>query len=113
MCAAYIRYLIFIKRMYIMTYIFIQKLQFSFQTKKTPFPQDGAKNLHSEEIEANRFKVFLFLFTYFFRRGKKRVTRMVVVVVLAFAVCWCPIHVSNLNFHFHFLYNLFFLSLLQ
>ncbi|XP_055606216.1 allatostatin-A receptor isoform X2 [Uranotaenia lowii] len=25
------------------------------------------------------------------RRGKRRVTRMVVVVVLAFAVCWCPI----------------------
>jgi len=28
------------------------------------------------------------------RRGKKRVTRMVVFVVLAFAVCWLPIHVS-------------------
>ncbi|CAD7087545.1 unnamed protein product [Hermetia illucens] len=27
------------------------------------------------------------------RRGKRRVTRMVVVVVLAFAVCWLPIHV--------------------
>ncbi|XP_062556342.1 allatostatin-A receptor isoform X3 [Armigeres subalbatus] len=27
------------------------------------------------------------------RRGKKRVTRMVVVVVLAFAICWCPIQV--------------------
>lgn len=28
------------------------------------------------------------------RRGKKRVTRMVVFVVLAFAICWLPIHVS-------------------
>ncbi|XP_070493396.1 allatostatin-A receptor-like isoform X2 [Chironomus tepperi] len=27
------------------------------------------------------------------RRGKKRVTRMVVFVVLAFAVCWLPIHI--------------------
>ncbi|XP_049948052.1 allatostatin-A receptor-like [Schistocerca serialis cubense] len=27
------------------------------------------------------------------RRGKKRVTRMVVVVVAIFAVCWCPIQV--------------------
>ncbi|GLH06464.1 G-protein coupled receptor moody [Gryllus bimaculatus] len=27
------------------------------------------------------------------RRGKKRVTRMVVVVVVIFAVCWCPIQV--------------------
>uniref|UniRef100_A0A2M4CVU1 Putative allatostatin-a receptor n=2 Tax=Anopheles darlingi TaxID=43151 RepID=A0A2M4CVU1_ANODA len=27
------------------------------------------------------------------RRGKKRVTRMVVVVVLVFAFCWCPIQV--------------------
>lgn len=27
------------------------------------------------------------------RRGKKRVTRMVVIVVLAFAICWCPIQV--------------------
>nr|XP_029719047.1 allatostatin-A receptor-like isoform X1 [Aedes albopictus] len=27
------------------------------------------------------------------RRGKKRVTRMVVVVVLAFAICWCPIQI--------------------
>lgn len=27
------------------------------------------------------------------RRGKKRVTRMVVVVVFAFALCWCPIQV--------------------
>ncbi len=25
------------------------------------------------------------------RRGKKRVTRMVIVVVVIFAVCWCPI----------------------
>lgn len=25
------------------------------------------------------------------RRGKKRVTRMVVIVVVIFAVCWCPI----------------------
>jgi hypothetical protein len=49
-----------------MTYIFIQKLQFSFQTKKNPFPQDGAKNLHSEEIEANRFKVFLFFYLHIF-----------------------------------------------
>lgn len=30
------------------------------------------------------------------RKGKKRVTRMVVIVVLAFAICWCPIQVSNL-----------------
>ena len=29
------------------------------------------------------------------RRGKKRVTRMVVFVVLAFAICWLPIHVST------------------
>nr|CAA19658.1 EG:121E7.2 [Drosophila melanogaster] len=27
------------------------------------------------------------------RKGKRRVTRMVVVVVLAFAICWLPIHV--------------------
>ncbi|XP_055374801.1 allatostatin-A receptor [Condylostylus longicornis] len=27
------------------------------------------------------------------RRGKRRVTRMVVVVVLAFAICWLPIHI--------------------
>ncbi|XP_046660677.1 allatostatin-A receptor-like [Homalodisca vitripennis] len=27
------------------------------------------------------------------RRGKKRVTRMVVVVVAIFAICWCPIQV--------------------
>ncbi|CRK97661.1 CLUMA_CG011046, isoform A [Clunio marinus] len=27
------------------------------------------------------------------RRGKKRVTRMVVFVVLAFAICWLPVHV--------------------
>ncbi|XP_055642026.1 allatostatin-A receptor isoform X2 [Toxorhynchites rutilus septentrionalis] len=27
------------------------------------------------------------------RRGKKRVTRMVVVVVFVFAMCWCPIQV--------------------
>lgn len=29
------------------------------------------------------------------RRGKKRVTRMVVVVVAIFAICWCPIQVSG------------------
>lgn len=28
------------------------------------------------------------------RKGKRRVTRMVLVVVAAFAVCWLPIHVS-------------------
>ncbi|CAG9804066.1 unnamed protein product [Chironomus riparius] len=27
------------------------------------------------------------------RRGKKRVTRMIVAVVLAFAICWLPIHI--------------------
>jgi len=27
------------------------------------------------------------------RRGKKRVTRMVIIVVVIFAVCWCPIQV--------------------
>ncbi|XP_059491080.1 allatostatin-A receptor-like [Neocloeon triangulifer] len=27
------------------------------------------------------------------RRGKKRVTRMVVVVVATFAICWCPIQI--------------------
>ncbi|KAL9885482.1 allatostatin A receptor 1 isoform 1-T2 [Glossina fuscipes fuscipes] len=27
------------------------------------------------------------------RKGKRRVTRMVVVVVLAFAICWLPIHI--------------------
>ncbi|CAH2229172.1 jg21604 [Pararge aegeria aegeria] len=27
------------------------------------------------------------------RRGKKKVTRMVVVVVVVFAVCWCPIQI--------------------
>ncbi|XP_054730224.1 allatostatin-A receptor-like [Anastrepha obliqua] len=27
------------------------------------------------------------------RKGKRRVTRMVVIVVLAFAICWLPIHV--------------------
>lgn len=30
------------------------------------------------------------------RRGKRRVTRMVLVVVAAFAICWLPIHVSTL-----------------
>ena len=29
------------------------------------------------------------------RRGKKRVTRMVIVVVAIFAVCWFPIQVSD------------------
>lgn len=32
------------------------------------------------------------------RRGRKRVTRMVVVVVVVFAVCWCPIQVCNYSF---------------
>lgn len=27
------------------------------------------------------------------RRGKKRVTRMVIIVVVIFAVCWCPIQI--------------------
>lgn len=31
----------------------------------------------------------------FFRRGKRRVTRLVVVVVLVFAICWCPIQVRR------------------
>lgn len=31
---------------------------------------------------------------HFYRKGKRRVTRMVCVVVLAFAVCWLPIQVS-------------------
>lgn len=31
------------------------------------------------------------------RKGKRRVTRMVVVVVLAFAICWLPIQVSPLR----------------
>lgn len=30
------------------------------------------------------------------RKGKRRVTRMVLVVVAAFAICWLPIHVSTL-----------------
>ena len=28
------------------------------------------------------------------RKGKRRVTRLVVVVVLVFAICWCPIQVE-------------------
>jgi hypothetical protein len=35
------------------------------------------------------------------RRGKKRVTRMVVFVVLAFAICWLPIHVSMKFYLWH------------
>ncbi|KAI5727366.1 hypothetical protein M8J77_001438 [Diaphorina citri] len=30
------------------------------------------------------------------RRGKRRVTRMVVVVVAIFAFCWCPIQAGTL-----------------
>lgn len=30
----------------------------------------------------------------FYRKGKRRVTRLVVVVVLVFAVCWLPIQVN-------------------
>lgn len=49
------------------------------------------------------FILFLFAIVCFFmddmqicdnRKGKRRVTRMVVVVVLAFAICWLPIQVS-------------------
>jgi hypothetical protein len=35
------------------------------------------------------------------RRGKKRVTRMVVVVVAIFAICWFPIQVRFLHVHYH------------
>ena len=34
------------------------------------------------------------------RRGKKRVTRMVVVVVAIFAICWFPIQVQYLHIHY-------------
>ena len=34
------------------------------------------------------------------RRGKKRVTRMVVVVVAIFAICWFPIQVKYLHIHY-------------
>lgn len=33
----------------------------------------------------------------FCRKGKRRVTRLVVVVVLVFAICWCPIQVCILQ----------------
>jgi allatostatin receptor len=35
------------------------------------------------------------------RRGKKRVTRMVVVVVAIFAICWFPIQVQYLSVNYH------------
>jgi hypothetical protein len=35
------------------------------------------------------------------RRGKKRVTRMVVVVVAIFAICWFPIQVQYLHVYYH------------
>lgn len=33
------------------------------------------------------------------RRGRRRVTRMVIVVVGVFAICWCPIQVIFLDKH--------------
>lgn len=46
------------------------------------------------------------------RRGKKRVTRMVVVVVAIFATCWAPIQVRDdrcfshrKDFQFYFIFN--------
>lgn len=47
------------------------------------------------------------------RKGKRRVTRMVVVVVLAFAICWLPIQVSPLrtgNYYYSAWSDFFLLS---
>ena len=43
------------------------------------------------------------------RRGKKRVTRMVVVVVVIFAVCWFPIQVRQ-NTTYIFMYRFLMFS---
>ena len=42
------------------------------------------------------------------RRGKKRVTRMVVVVVAIFAICWFPIQVQYLHIHYSYLVSFIF-----
>lgn len=41
----------------------------------------------------------IYISFFFHRKGKRRVTRMVVVVVLAFAVCWLPIQVTKYSRH--------------
>ena len=47
------------------------------------------------------------------RRGKKRVTRMVVVVVAIFAICWFPIQVEYLHIHYSCVVSFIFYHLPQ
>lgn len=35
------------------------------------------------------------------RRGRRRVTRLVIVVVGVFAICWCPIQVCKIIIKYH------------